>query len=557
MCGIWGFVTNHAQDTFSLETLREASDAIQPRGPERTTSKMSPNYHLVFHRLAINGLEEGNDQPYIYEEKGSVKYIVLCNGEIYNKTELEHEYCLGSYGCDTRVIYPVWKALQYDFVALNNVLRGEYALVILQLINEIPTKLFASVDPCSVRPLFYHINKEQHYILFSSLLAGIAPCKVQASRLHGGEALTHDFSFGQTRKTYYFDWFPRLSKELEQDKYALRSTIYHALNKAIDRRMLSDRPIGCFLSGGLDSSLVAALVARRLRAKGQVLHTYSIGALDSGDVIHAEKVARHIGSKHTVVPFDSDIAVGYIGEVIKATETFDITTIRASMGQYLISKYIKEEGIQKVVFSGDGSDEAFGSYVYFYNAPSGQSVAEESRKLLKEIHLYDGLRVDRCVSVHGLEARVPYLDADFVSLCLSIPGEYKWPKVGVSVEKHLLRQAFMSNDPHLLPQCVLWRTKETFSDSLSTSETNWYAKLKAFISHESGKAAYKALVANMRLGWKHCIPKTEESEYYRVLFTLQFGELQSGAIPHIWMPNWSNATDPSARTYEMYKQIQA
>jgi len=200
-------------------------------------------------------------------------------------------------------------------------------------------------------------------------------------------------------------------------------------------------------------------------------------------------------------------------------------------------------------------------YLYFFRSPSPEEANEESRKLLQEIHLYDGLRVDRCVSVHGLEARVPYLDWDFVSLYLSIPAYLKCPKKRadgtVYVEKALIRDAFMLSNPHILPQKVLYRTKETFSDSLSTEKSSWYALLKATVEREVHTCAAQSLIASMRhsSGWKHLPPTTDEGTYYRYLHTLFFGQKSATVIPHIWMPNWSDAKDPSARQLEVYNEV--
>jgi len=552
MCGIWGLIT-YGSTAANTDLYHLASETVKPRGPERTTIKQASNYFLSFHRLAINGLSTSCDQPYQYEV-GNDTFIVLCNGEIYNKDELEIQHDIPSpvYECDTEVIFPVWKALNFDFIELNKQLKGEYALVILHLKHNIPFKIHASVDPCSVRPLFYSIDQVTHSFLFSSLLSGIAKMDVQATRLDGGNCLSYYFPFGRSNMKSYIDWNPPLPAHMKNDKYSARSEIVACLKRCIKRRLQSDRPIGCFLSGGLDSSLVAALVSRELKKRGKRLHTFSIGAADSEDCKHAEIVARHIDSIHTTVPFDSWTAIGYLQEVVKATETFDLTTIRASIGQFLVSKYIAENTDIKVVFSGDGADEEQMGYLYFYLAPNAQEAQEESRKLLQQIHLYDGLRVDRCVSYHGLEARVPYLDWEFVELYLSFPADWKMPKRGIQPEKHLIRSAFMQCDPHVLPQCVLMRTKETFSDSLSTSQSSWYSLLQSTIAREMSSIALKTIVESMRGMWKHCPPETDEGAYYRYLFTVLFGNKSATTIPHIWMPKWSKTRDPSARTLETY-----
>ena len=556
MCGIWGLLsTLRKMDLTSVFQSIHYTDcmSVQPRGPERTIIKQSNHYMLGFHRLAINGLSEDNDQPYLYEEEES-KYIVMCNGEIYNFDKIKVILGLGDeVTCDTRVVYPLFKLLNYDFQLLNQTLQGEYALVIIKSTLQGSIQcLYASVDECSVRPLFYAYDQQSGVFAFSSLLRGICNSlspQVHPVRMNGGQMIQVDFATQSLRSTSYVDWnIPQTTHTVDE----IKKQVVECLEACVHRRLKSDRNIGCFLSGGLDSSLIAALLAVELKKDGKQLHTFSIGAEDSADVQHALLVANHIHSKHTHVSFSSQQGLQHLDEVIHACETFDITTIRASIGQYLISKYIAQHTDIKVVFSGDGADEAEMGYLYFLKAPTPADAQKESLKLLREIHLYDGLRVDRCVSINGLEARVPYLDWEFVQSMLSIPPELKVPIKGERVEKWLLRSAFDELRPGLLPDRVLWRTKETFSDSLSTDKSSWYQELHHYmINHGPNRGLMNELCKT-----DHCPPQTVEAGYYRLKFNAKFGIHAAAVIPHIWMPMWSNTTDPSARTLEVYEDAQ-
>ena len=568
MCGIWGQIVNDIPEQLSsyvainTKQAYEACKTVQKRGPERTNIKETSNYFLAFHRLAINGLDESNDQPYvhIHPSNDTHKVIIMCNGEIYNFHELNKELGTNT-NCDTQIIWELYKDCDYNFHTLNQRLKGEYALAIciVDAQTSKPYRAFFSVDPCSVRPLFYSIDHSTPNsplsVTFSSLLAGVKHTQ-HPQRLHGGQMLTVDFHAEKVHTDYYWDWNATPPSLAEEDTNLLdiQFRLVYTLEACVKRRLTSDREIGCFLSGGLDSSIVAAIVAQNLAKIGKQLRTFSIGAPDSQDVKHAEIVAKHINSIHTNVPFRIEEGLTSLHDVMEATETFDITTIRASVGQFLISKYIREHTDIKVVFSGDGADEAEMGYLYFYNAPSDEAAQEESVKLLREIHLYDGLRVDRCVSWHGLEARVPYLDEDFVSLMISIPAHLKRPIRDADAkgkeEKALLRHAFAKYRPSLLPSSVLFRTKETFSDSLSTETSDWYTKLKIF--------TLKGIsLLGGRSNTFYLPPPSPEVAYYRYFFREIFGEHCAQVIPHFWMPLWVKHTkgDPSAKQMDVYNEI--
>src|SRR3990167_6662718 len=283
------------------------------------------------------------------------------------------------------------------------------------------------------------------------------------------------------------------------------------LTKSVNDRLNADREIGCLLSGGLDSSLIAALASQELKKHGRVLKTFSIGMPDSPDVKYAKIVSQHIGSLHTNFEVIQEEWINSIREVIRISETFDITTVRATTGQYLISKKIAETTNIKVILIGDGSDEATGGYLYFHKAPNQMELHFETQRLLHWIHYYDVLRADRGIASNGLEARVPFLSHDFINFYFQVDPILRMPKshtlsTGQTnvYEKYLLRKSF--DGTGLLPECVLWRKKEAL--------------------------------------------------YYHMIFD-EFYPNQYHTIPYYWMPKWiEGVSDPSARTLNIYKDVE-
>jgi asparagine synthase (glutamine-hydrolysing) len=320
--------------------------------------------------------------------------------------------------------------------------------------------------------------------------------------------------------------------------------IQASLEAAVRKRLLTERPVAALLSGGVDSSLICALVQKVLKEDGKPpLKTFSIGMKGGTDLMFAKQVADWIGSDHTEVLTTADEMFSVIPQVIRDIESYDITTVRASVGNWLVARAIAKETDCKVVFNGDGSDEVWGSYLYFYKAPSDEAFEADSERLLETIHMYDVLRSDRCISSHGLEARTPFLDKQFVALARSVPTELRRPGKD-RMEKQLLRDAF--KDSRLLPTEVLYRKKEAFSDGVSSTEKSWYTIIQETITE-------KELVLE---GWKTFaetmlpVPKTPEAFWYRVLYDEMYPK--TGAYWPYWMPSWSPETsDPSARTLEL------
>jgi asparagine synthase (glutamine-hydrolysing) len=312
------------------------------------------------------------------------------------------------------------------------------------------------------------------------------------------------------------------------------------LTSAVKKRMMMERPVAALLSGGLDSSLIAALVQKELLDSGKpALKTFSIGFEGSEDIRHARLVADHIGSDHTEIIMTPAEFFDAIPEVIKDIESFDITTVRASVGNWLVSREISRRTDCKVVFNGDGSDEVLGGYKYFYYAPSDEAFESETSRLLQDIHMFDVLRSDRSISSHGLEPRTPFLDKQFVAVAKSISTSVLRPVRDEYLEKQILRLAFNNG---LLPSSVLFRKKEAFSDGVSGLEKSWYQECQ-----ERAEGIVGLKWRGEAEKFKYLTPITAEAYYYRKLFNQYYGSAET-CIPYYWMPKWVRASDPSART---------
>jgi asparagine synthase (glutamine-hydrolysing) len=317
------------------------------------------------------------------------------------------------------------------------------------------------------------------------------------------------------------------------------------LNEAVKMRVdNTDRQVACLLSGGLDSSLITALVAKYVPDPKQ-LNTFSIGMAGASDLGYAQKVATHLGTNHHEIIVSEEDFFEAIPIVIKAIESYDTTTVRASVGNYLIGKYISENCDAKVIFNGDGSDELFGGYLYMHCAPSSEEFDEETKRLLDNIHYFDVLRSDRCISCHGLEPRTPFMDINLIAYYLSVPCNLRNHRDGKKLpEKYILRKAFSQDN--LLPESVLWRTKEAFSDGVSNEENSWHTIIKRRLNGHKKEI----------MEFSNYDPKLSlEQNYYKQIFNVCYGGNEH-VIPYYWMPKFTNATDCSARSLGIYKELQ-
>jgi len=536
MCGIY-CVLCHPKTTLSNDYLH-CSSALCARGPDEYKNYDDSFIHMDFYRLAINGISDGS-QPMIYD-----KFVLICNGEIYNHVELEQliEYTPKTKS-DCEVILPLFK--KFGLEKTCSLLDGVFAFAIWNNEQKI---LSVARDRFGVRPLFYGITDT--IIQIGSEMKGMNISNNNIIHFPPGHFMTivsniNNFTY-EIKPYYLYSWNENI---LLKNKYDLvLSGINTFLHAAVKKRMMTERPIGCLLSGGLDSSLISGLV-RYYLPKDKQLRTFSIGFEGSPDLAHARIVADYLKSDHHEFIVDHQEFLDTINEVIKVTETYDITTIRASVGNYLVCKKIKEynqtqnkDNQSIVIFNGDGADEVAGGYLYHQRAPSGLDFHFESVSLLKEIHTFDVLRSDRSCSDNGLEPRTPFLDRDFVNFYMSIPIEYRYNNY--LQEKYLIREAFKQDA--LIPEQILFRKKEAFSDGVSIKEKSWWEIIQDYLED-------KITIPNNIEEYPFDKSKiTKESYYYFKIYT-EIYKKNYKVISHYWLPKWSgNQINPSARVLSDY-----
>lgn len=534
MCGIWLSITMKG-----FSSGQEKYQEIQHRGPDASKIVTIPCGKMAFYRLAIQDTTNNGMQPFIIKQE-NVTYYLMCNGEIYNWKFLVTKYDLQlSSHSDCEVIVALYVKLNKDIKKVLEEIRGEFAFILLRVEND-QVEGYAARDPYGVRPLF--IGYDVTTLQLSSLLKGIST--PDAKQMEPGQYIY--FKNNQIVMQSYFYSVAKFNVSIE----SLDREITNRLIQAVSDRLTSDRPIGALLSGGLDSSLVVAIAHKLLKAP---LKVFSIGlkGCDSTDVFYAKQVIDYLGiQEHAhIVYLDPQEALNRIEKVIYECETYDITTIRASIMQYSIAKYISANTDIKVILNGDGADELQMGYLYFRLAPDDESAECESIKLLNEIHFFDGLRVDRCISACGLEARVPYLDVNLVDYFLNIPNNFKVPSK-YRQEKWLIRNAFKNLYPDMLPDSVLFRQKEAFSDGVSSVEDSWYKRLQNYIESKVSDEEYESQHSKYTFN----TPISKESYYYRKIFHQLFGEKYENITPHFWQPNFTNVQDPSARELATYSE---
>lgn len=545
MCGITALVGNQTRaDAFRTETLHH-------RGPDSCKRISTPQVTLLFNRLAIMDTSDTGNQPF---HKDGV--YVMCNGEIYNWRELVHQYHLSHdyvSKSDCEVILHLY--LRYrpadETTKLHNLfdsLRGVFALVIYD--TRFNTVVVAR-DSIGVRPLFCAFEDNSSCVAFASeakalLALGFRDNIEQFPAAHYATLRidSNNAVFSASVRPYWEIpplYVPKLLADvLPVTLYAVET----ALREAVHVRMQSDRQIGCLLSGGLDSSLVAGIMAAELRSSGQQLHTFSIGMPGSTDLHYARVVADHIHSIHHEVCLSEQEFLDAIPDVIRTIESYDITTVRASTGMYLLSKWIATNTDVRVIFSGEGSDELCQGYLYFHLQPTAVAGDTESRRLLRDLPFFDVLRADRTTAAWGLELREPFLDRALITFYLSLARQWRRPRQGI--EKWLLRKAFEKSG--LLPPEVLWRTKEAFSDGVSSTARSWHTVIGQFVQSQvtSGTLVLPDLPGaptNVSV----------ESRWYYHLFCQHYAGLDH-LVPYYWRPKWVSESDPSARQLQVYAQ---
>lgn len=479
---------------------------------------------LGFERLAIMGLTEEGMQPFTCGENA-----IVCNGEVYGfrklKKELESEYSFKS-DSDCEILLPLYE--KYGLEMFRK-LDAEYACIIYDAKRN---DLVAARDPIGIRPLFYGYPKDGE-IIFAS----------EAKNLTGLVDRIYPFPPGYYYADGKFTCYRDMTKVEKVSGDSLEEVcknIHDKLVAGIEKRLDADAPLGFLLSGGLDSSLVCAVSAKILK---KPIRTFAIGmSTDAIDLKYAKEVADFIGSDHTEIIITKEDVLAALREVIYVLGTFDITTIRASIGMYLICKAIHETTDVRVLLTGEISDELFG-YKYTDFAPDAKSFQEESEKRIRELYMYDVLRADRCISSNSMEARVPFGDLDFVEYVMSIQPELKMNKYNKG--KYLLRHAFEGD---YLPESILMREKAAFSDAVGHSMVDY---LKEYAESVYTDEQYEDKIAT----YSYVPPFTKESLLYREIFE-SFYPGQAEMIVDYWMPNKSwegcNVNDPSARVLSNY-----
>tara|TARA_Y100001958_G_scaffold159738_1_gene162911 strand:+ start:4308 stop:6206 length:1899 start_codon:yes stop_codon:yes gene_type:complete len=618
MCGIFSLLNN--KNRFDGEHILDAFNVGKNRGPENShISAFGDKLVMGFHRLAINGLDDESMQPITI---GAC--TLICNGEIYNYKELFKQMNITpETQSDCEIIIHLY--LKYGIEYTLTLLDGVFAFILFDNKNmEDPPVIHVARDPFGVRPLWI-MKKTRYDEDTENVFAISSDVKVLSHLLYAEELESDDIAnesniniyssfYKNTRniesdefiiqhvspgtyesfscdfkirsqwrsiivpRPYYNIGYPKdsfrdaKSFNYEQQSIAWKGICYN-LNQAIKKRVVgtSDRPIACLLSGGLDSSLVTALVNKYYDG---ILETFSIGMKGSVDLQRAKEVSEYLGTKHTSIELTKEEFFDAIPYVIYNIESYDTTTVRASVGNYLVGKYISEHSEAKVIFNGDGSDELTGGYLYFLSAPDDLEFDFECRRLLKNISRFDVLRSDKCISSHGLEPRTPFLDKQFVDYYLGIPVTLRNPlsefhkKAGtIPTEKLLIRQAFDAIEPDLLPKHILWRTKEAFSDGVSGDEGVWFKLIDEMVvkemQNEFGEQRITDALELQAHGDKFVAtnnhsrkfspnpPTTNEQFYYRAIFELSYPNM-ANIIPYFWMPKFVEANDSSATTLKHY-----
>ena len=538
MCGILLAFTRHG--TLDTEALRRALSRISHRGPDSTTFEYAQTgtaeFFLGFVRLAIMDATHASDQPIRHKDVS-----VLCNGEIYNSTDVYPDPERFTNDCAGLAEY--FHATGFDQVAVTGALqriRGVFGLIAL---NKDTNQLIVARDPLGVRPLFYAVEKDVLYV---------------ASE---GKALVEllDFSESETDTICELEpgtWFdehlglhnyynlptePKLGPSLTA-AICQTSALFV---QAVQRRIESSRPRAYLLSGGVDSSAVAAVAARleSYRNPGTRIHTYSIGFENSTDLVAARRVAEYINSVHHEHIITYEEALQAIPRVIINNESRDQTTTRASTPMYLLLEYISKTSLAKVIFSGEGADEIFGGYLYFHRAPSDEEGFAESRRITYELPWYDVRRTDRSCAGHGLEARVPILDVDLVNFVMGLPWEYRKPREqtlsdgrSIVFEKWLFRAAIAQVAQDILPQDILWRPKVAFSDGVASTDKSWFGAIQEHVTKNVFPAGSTTSSTVL------------ESYWYEDIFNTVYnhdGKRYEG-VRYQWLPRWIDTSGESS-----------
>ncbi|MCT7941427.1 asparagine synthase B [Shewanella holmiensis] len=512
MCSIFSILDIKSDASELRQVALEMSKLLRHRGPDWSGIYADEHAILAHERLAIVDVDHGA-QPLISQD-GNI--VLAVNGEIYNHKQLKadlgdkYQYQTNS---DCEVILSLYQEYGCDFL---DKLNGIFAFV---LYDKAKNTYLVGRDHMGIIPLYSGHDSAGNFYIASEMKALMPVCKTVAEFLPGQYLYSAD---GKPTQYYVRDW---MEFDAVQDNPASVEELRDALEAAVKRQLMSDVPYGVLLSGGLDSSIVSAITQtyakHRIENDGETgawwpqLHSFAVGLAESPDLVAAQKVADAIGTIHHPIIYTFQEGLDAIKEVIYHLETYDVTTIRAATPMYLMARKIKAMGI-KMVLSGEGADELFGGYLYFHKAPNAQAFHEELVRKLDKLHLFDCLRANKAMAAWGLEARVPFLDKEFMDVAMRINPEAKMSKDG-KIEKHILRQAF----EHKLPKEVTWRQKEQFSDGVGYS---WIDGLK----EHAAKHVDDMQLANAKFRFPYNTPETKEAYFYRCFFE-EFYPLASAA----------------------------
>ncbi len=543
MCSILGVCSADV----SSDEVKAALEKTHSRGPDALGIVRTKGGYLGFNRLSIMGLSPEGMQPFAFSDKRREPFVtdengfaempegadtlVVCNGELYGfrrqKQALEEKGYSFISGSDCEILPALYR--EYGTEMFSQ-LDAEFAMI---LYDAKTGSFLAARDPIGIRPLYYGVLKDGSFCFAS-----------EPGNLMGMTDEIKPFPPGHFWQDGVFTCYndpAAVEQYCMDDVETVCGQIHDRLIEGVKKRLDADAPIGFLLSGGLDSSLVCGIAAGMM---DKPLQTWAIGMdVDAIDLKYAREVADYIHSDHHEVIISAEDVTDALENVIRILATYDITTIRASMGMYLVCKAIHEQSDRRVILTGEISDEIFG-YKYTDFAPDAEAFQSESQKRIRELHMYDVLRADRCISVNSLEARVPFGDLDFVSYCMAIDPEKKMNRYQKG--KYLLRHAFEKDG--IIPENILWREKAAFSDAVGHSLKDDLTELaeRTYTDEEFEKGILK---------YDHARPFTKESLLYRDIFEKYYPG-QSQMVVDFWMPNqeWEGCrvNDPSARVLSNY-----
>ena len=550
MCGILGLFGNENTE-ISIETRNKflrLSKLIRHRGPDWNGIYTDPDNKVIIthERLSIVGLDNGS-QP-IKDVSGNK--ILSVNGEIYNHEALKNIIVQNDYEFTTKsdceIIIPLLNEFGTKGIRL---LDGIFSFIYYDKENN---SYIIARDPIGVTPLYYGITSHNELLICSEMKSIQELC----SSVHifpPGHYMTSNgrcrtVQFREPVRYYNPRWLSQITSNVLKTEEEYCQEINQALTKAVEKRLMCDVPFGVLLSGGLDSSLIASISSRLMKNSdsqwGNKLHSFSIGLKGAPDLKYARIVADHLGTIHHEYNFEIQEGIDCLEDLIYNLETYDVTTIRASTPMYLLSRKIKSYGI-KMVLSGEGADEIFGGYLYFHSAPNKEEFNQECVNRVTGLHNFDCLRANKSTMSWGLEARVPFLDKNFLEVCMPIPGDVKLSKISLEsnnkIEKYILRKAFYSKENPYLPDSILWRQKEQFSDGVGYS---WIDSLQDYANNQITDEEF----VNLEERYPYNTPKTKEALLYRKIFDKLFPE-RDNIIPR-WIPrtDWDGVgEDPSGR----------